>query len=242
MRIAQITDVHIGNADDRPHGIDSRAQFHATFEAICATRPDHVILTGDLSYREPNRSQYAWIAEQLSAIPCPVAILAGNHDSQEILSGIFKTHYHPATNEIYWDTIWDATHVFFLDTARGIMSETQYAWFAEGLRNTGERTMIFMHHPPIYCGVPHMDEQYAFREIPRIQELLQSVQTQFYIYCGHYHVDREITVANQQVHITPSTYFQLNANQIEFGIDHHRPGFRLISLEPTGIRSETFYV
>ena len=242
MRIAQITDIHIGHPDERPHGINARDQFLRTLDTICSWEPDHIVLSGDLCFREPDDIVYEWIAGQLEALPCEVTVIAGNHDSQLLIQRHFDTFYHEATDEIYGNDILGDTQVFFLDTARGLMSETQYNWFDDQLDRNASRIMIFMHHPPLYCGVPHMDEQYAFREIPRVQRVFQGVNSELYIFCGHYHVDRVIRHANQLIHITPSTYFQIDSSIVEFGIDHHRPGFRMIEIDPDGIVSSCLYM
>jgi Icc protein len=94
--------------------------------------------------------------------------------------------------------------------------------------------MLFMHHPPLYCGVPHMDEKYAFRQIPLVQQYLRGLPFALHIFCGHYHVERDLRVANQHVYITPSTFFQIDAAIVEFGIDHSMPGYRIIELEENG--------
>lgn len=242
MRIAQITDIHLSAADERPHGVDTRGHFLSIMEVVLQERPDQIVFTGDLCYREAVGETYAWIAEQLRTVPCPVSILAGNHDNQQVLQSHFPDHYHAETAEIFFQADWGHIPVYLLDTARGRMSEKQYNWFASSLPDTPGPVMLFMHHPPLYCGVPHMDEKYAFREIPRIQELLQGTKHTFHIFCGHYHVERSLQVANQSIHITPSTFFQIDSTQTDFGIDHRRPGYRMIQVEGADVSSACRYL
>jgi Icc protein len=103
--------------------------------------------------------------------------------------------------------------------------------------------LLFIHHPPAYCGVPYMDVNYAFQEIPRLQSLLTAVKSDLRIFCGHYHVEREISFANQHIYITPSTFFQIDASQADFAIDHKRPGYRVIEMHDDGrISSICHYV
>jgi len=84
---------------------------------------------------------------------------------------------------------------------------------------------------------------YAFKEIPRVQELLQRYQIEFRIFCGHYHVEREITFSNLHISITPSTFFQIDATQTEFKIDHSTPGYRMVEISKEGdVRSKCYYV
>jgi Icc protein len=242
MRIAQITDIHIALPNDFPHGIDSRAQFREVMAAIREDHPDVLVISGDLCNKDPDGKVYAWIAEQLADTPFEIVILAGNHDSQESMSRHFEVPFHTSTKEIYHSETWEGNQVFFLDTGRGAMSDEQYQWLRDTVDRQAERLVFFMHHPPLYCGVPHMDTQYAFREIARFQELLATFEGETFVYCGHYHVEREIAVHKQIIHITPSTFFQINAQQVDFAIDHHRPGYRIIELTADCISSKCRYV
>ena len=241
MRIAQITDIHIGGARECPHQIDCRAQFRATLDAVNLQEPDVIVLTGDLCFRDPEGEAYSWIASQLSALPCDVIIQAGNHDSQQSMRKYFDIPYHIATDEIYSLAEWEGHQVFFLDTARGVMSATQYDWLAEHIATPAPRVIFFMHHPPVYCGVPHMDVRYAFQQIPEFQQFVSGIDAEIIVYCGHYHVERTLIMPGQTIYITPSTFFQINAWQEEFAIDHHRPGYRMIELTEDGVSSRCLY-
>jgi Icc protein len=242
MRIAQISDIHIGRPDEFPHGIDSRAQFADIMEAIRKEQPDVLVISGDLCNRDPDGAVYAWIARQFADVPFEVVIVAGNHDSQELMAAHFDLPYHEETNEIYTSATWEGHQVLLLDTARGVLSEEQYQWLEDSVDRQAERLVFFMHHPPLYCGVPHMDTRYAFKEIPRLQRFLTSLKAEIFVFCGHYHVDRVIAVQGQTIHITPSTFFQINGEQLEFAIDHHRPGYRIIELTAQGVSSKCLYV
>ena len=241
MRIAQITDIHIGAADECPHQIDCRAQFLAVLEEVTRENPDVIVLTGDLCFRDPESEAYAWIAKQLQQIVCEVIVMPGNHDSQVSMHKHFHTAYHIATNEIYSRTEWEGHQVFFLDTARGVMSEAQYDWLQEQIAVQARQVVFFMHHPPMYCGVPHMDMKYAFQQIPRFQEIVGQIDAELTVFCGHYHVERSVILPRQTIHITPSTFFQIDAWQEEFAIDHHRPGYRMIECTADGVTSVCRY-
>ena len=235
MRIIQITDMHISREGENPHGIDVRNQFLQVFLASADFNPDCVVLSGDLCFGDPSHEIYEWIAEQIRIFSCPVFVIAGNHDTQSVMHRHFTCDYHPETDEIYCAQEWQGKPILFLDSARGVMSDIQYRWLEGFLSTSGDQVFIFMHHPPAYCGVPHMDMTYAFREIPRLQRLLIRSKAEFQIFCGHYHVERELSFANQQIYITPSTFFQIDATQVEFKIAHSKPGYRVIDLDEDGL-------
>ncbi len=239
MRIVQITDIHIGTMADKPHGIDLRDQFLRTLQKVMTVHPDCIVISGDLCFREPSDEIYKWIGEQVQALPCPVFVIAGNHDSQSIMHHYFDCDYHQDTDEIYFAKTWLEMPVLFCDTARGVISENQYHWMEKHLELVQNQVILFMHHPPAYCGVPYLDTSYAFREIPRLQDFFKVVGKDIVIFCGHYHVERELLIANQHIYITPSTFFQIDATESEFKIDHHRPGYRVIELDARGTLHST---
>ena len=239
MQIAQITDIHIGHAGELHHGIDARAQFVQVLNQVNDIAPDAIVISGDLCFREPLDDTYQWIGQQIERCACPVIIMAGNHDNQTVLQRHLPCSYHADTNEIYEATHWDGIPVLFLDTARAVISEKQMQWMAGLLDGDLAQAIIFMHHPPLYCGVPHMDGKYAFQSIPAIQEFFTAFSGHLQIFCGHYHVERSIQVANQSIHITPSTFFQIDATRVEFHVDHHRPGYRIIELDARGAIDST---
>jgi Icc protein len=225
-----------------PHDIDVRSHFVQILDAVAELQPDSVVISGDLCFSDPSDEIYAWIAEQLKVLTCPVHVMAGNHDTQSIMHRHFTCEYHPETEEIYCEQQWHGVKTLFLDSARGVFSENQYQWLKSQLSDTTDQIVVFIHHPPAFCGVPHMDMNYAFREISRLQRLLTGVRQDLVIFCGHYHVERELSFANQHICITPSTFFQIDATEVEFKIDHHRPGYRVIELNENGTHSYCQYL
>lgn len=235
MRIIQISDIHISRPGERPNNIDVRENFLRALASVARENPDAVVLTGDLCLNEPDGNVYKWIADELSLLDCTVHVVPGNHDDQTIMPRYFDCPYNQKSNEIYYRAEWEGRKALFLDTGRSTLSEMQYDWLKNELRDTESQYLIFMHHPPAYCGVPHMDGKYAFGEIPRLQRLLRTADVQIIVFCGHYHVERAVQFANQEIVICPSTYFQIDASQTEFAIEHSTPGYRLIELSSGGV-------
>ena len=98
-KIAQISDCHLGYASGkkRIQGINKREidGYNAYFEAIdciIENKPDIALITGDL-FHTPKPSMYCILQAQiglrkLAENGIPVYILAGNHDSTDILSEV----------------------------------------------------------------------------------------------------------------------------------------------------------
>jgi Icc protein len=242
MRIVQLTDIHIGEEGETHHDVDVRANFLKVLSRIQHHQPDRIVISGDLCLHHPELSNYEWIAQQLTTITCPTIVMPGNHDAQRLIQQTFDTKYHADTDEIYAADVWNQAVVLFLDTARGEMSSRQYQWLQDCIAGPAETVIIFMHHPPVYCGVPYMDMNYAFREIADVQKIFTRQEKQLNIFCGHYHVERSIAIANQRIEVTPSTFFQIDANEVDFKIDHKRPGYRVIEIDEDEVKSACWYV
>ncbi len=90
MRIIHLTDLHIGKAGEDTRGVDVRANFQTLLASIRPLKPDHIIITGDLCYREGNLDIYRWIKLQLDHNKIPYDVIAGNHDDSALLAVAFE--------------------------------------------------------------------------------------------------------------------------------------------------------
>ncbi len=117
FKILQLTDTHIGGSVTTI-GLDRRA-FDACYDLIKRTKPDLIILTGDLVYPIPiqsfstNNLVPLWqLAEFMNSVGIPWAMVYGNHDTELIakydvktLNGIFRQMKNdPACPLLYADT------------------------------------------------------------------------------------------------------------------------------------------
>jgi Icc protein len=230
MKCIQVTDLHVGLPSEKPHDVDVRANFLRVLEAVAAEEADQIVFSGDLCYRQPDASVYDWILGKCRAAGINPLVISGNHDEQAILKDYFDAGYHEDSGEIYFLRSWVGSQVFFLDTTPGSMSETQLDWL-EATLDASHAPIIFMHHPPALCGVPHMDNKYNFKQIDRVQKLFHGHPHPVHVFCGHYHVNKTVSVSNLHIHITPSCFFQIRSDIQEFGIDHYRIGYRRIIIE-----------
>lgn len=239
MKILQVTDVHIARPGIDTFGVDVRQSFENVLKRVREIDPDHVVLSGDLCFREPELEIYKWISDRLSEYSIKPYIIPGNHDSNAALIDVFKLT--GVDGEIYYKVNIAGVDCLFLDTGPGTMSENQYTWLSNNLI-PGERAIIFMHHPPAVSGVPYMDNNHAFQQMQLFTKAVGHYKGRLDIFCGHYHVDRVIESGNLSIAITPSTFFQIRSDQDDFGIDHYRAGYRIIEIVPGGIRHWVEYL
>ena len=224
MNIIQITDLHIASLGGLANEIDTRSNFERILNRVAQEEsPDHIVISGDICFKDPDITVYNYIKSLLDKIDHNYHIISGNHDNSSMISVIFGKS---KVEEYYYKS----DGIIFLDTGKGFMSETQWLWFEKVLETADLREIIiFMHHPPILAMVPHMDQKYTFMEIERFQKLTSRYnELEFFIFSGHYHVERSLKLRNMNVYITPSCFIQISDKDVEFKADHYYPAYRRI--------------
>lgn len=231
MRIVQITDIHIGAEGEPTRDVDARGNFLAILEVAAHLNPDYVVVTGDLCYSTGNAKVYHWIKAQLDKLLLPYDIIPGNHDDTPLLAKAFeREQLLLPSGEMAFVRAIGGFRFLFLDTAAGILSAPQAEWLRAQLTAAQGRQIIFMHHPPLLAGIPFMDNRYALQKRAVFLHAIEPCQYPVQVFCGHYHIEKSVHAGWGQVHITPSTFFQIDQFTEEFAVDHYRPGFRVIEL------------
>lgn len=230
MNIIQITDLHIGSLTDTTNEVDTMNNFKMVLESIMTSeKPDLVVLTGDLCFKDPAVDVYQYVIQKLEETGYNYKIISGNHDNTSMHSGLW-------TGKISEELYYSDSGMVFLDTAPGSMSDLQWAWLEnECLQSDSSVITIFMHHPPAHGLVPHMDLKYAFTQISEFEQLLAKFpEKRFDVFCGHYHVERSLIRQNLHVFITPSCFVQISDETEAFKPDHYIPAYRRIIYDDWG--------
>ena len=241
MKIVQITDLHIDLKGEFPFNIDVRKNFIDILKAVREIQPDHLVISGDLCYRTGEAEIYKWIKNRLDLQEFPYSVIAGNHDDSILMSQVFQLEHLSTGNEIFYAKKIGKYVCLFLDSGKGFHSEDQLNWLKRQLKNAKGDLVLFMHHPPIIAGVPFMDTKYALQDMDVIQEILSSYPSNINIFCGHYHIEKTLRFKNLMIQITPSCFFQMDQNAMDFKVDHHRPALRIIEREKNYLRSTVRY-
>lgn len=241
MRIIQITDLHLGQEGEDTFGVDVRANFLKILTETKRLSPDFLVITGDFCFKEPQRSIYQWALPHVEALNIPFKVISGNHDDPVVLAKAFQHQQHLSEGELYFQETWEEWPVFFLDTTKAKLSKGQLDWLEQSLSGVKRDALVFMHHPPIFSGVPYMDKNHCFQDQQIILDLFSKHPFRFHVFTGHYHVDKIISHQNISVYITPACFFQINQYQLEFAADHQRIGLRVIEVEGENILSTVHY-
>lgn len=242
MRIAQITDLHVGKANEDTYGVPVRENFLKVLQTAAALEPDELMISGDLCYSVGDAEVYHWVKQHLDASQIPYRLISGNHDDATLLAKAFGIEDLLHGDELYYRGQYGTQPALFLDTTKYEVSQTQLDWLAQQLASYSGDWIIFMHHPPLLAGVKYMDDNYPLKNHAAVLALLQAHSGNVQVFCGHYHAERVVVVGNVTVYITPSCFFQISPFAKAFTIDHYQVGFREIELRNGHLLSTVRYI
>ena len=243
MRIAFLTDLHLGADGDLVQNVDVRQNFLKALDYLADLKPNCLVLGGDICDTTGNQETYEWVRTQIDKLPFPNYIIAGNHDDPVLLASVFNKRHDVHTGELYYALPLEGRPALFLDSSKGFFSNNQWDWLREymlALRDTN--VVIFMHHPPLPADVAFMDRKYAFRQSEEFLELVRELPCHVTVVCGHYHVEKVVQRGNLLVLLTPSTFYQMKQDALEFAIESYRIGIREVNLTTHGTNSAVFYI
>lgn len=244
MRIFQLTDLHLtreGQATD--FGIDIRQRFLTLLNIIRWEKPDYLMITGDVCYEIAEREVYEWAKAQLDDLKIPYSVLSGNHDESVMMAEVFGVQNHLLHgNELFYYLQLGQYDCICLDSARGALSDLQMGWLQQQFRHIEGEVIVFMHHPPLQAGVPFMDTNYPMKQTAPLLNVFNNHSHAVHLYCGHYHVEKNLRLQNLSINITPSLYFQLDRHAAEFRLDNTIGGFREIVLQHGMVSSTVRYL
>lgn len=217
MLIAQISDTHI-----KPEGrlayrhVDTAAFLARCVEHLRALRPppDVVLATGDL-VDGGRPEEYRRLRELLAPLPMPVFLVPGNHDDRDALRAAFRDHgYLPAHGFLHYVVEGYPARLIGLDTVvpgegGGWMCEERLAWLAARLAEAPDRpTVLFMHHPPFWTGIGHMD-RLGLRNAEALAAVVRNHPQVEGVLCGHLHRPIHVRWAGTVATTAPSPAHQV---------------------------------
>ena len=75
MKIAQLTDLHIGLEGQDTYNVDVRDNFLQILGEVVYAEPDLIVLTGDLCFDQGLKEIYVWIKDKLDNTNIPYLVL-----------------------------------------------------------------------------------------------------------------------------------------------------------------------
>ncbi len=229
-RIAYVTDVHLDESYITEQGIDPGNNWKRILADIKNRGIQEIIFGGDIGLEE----SYAYFFESLKAFDLKLTL--GNHDQSQLIRKYFPNYFNKGSDELYY-LIEDAQRRFiFLDSSSFEISSAQLKFIKESIE-TDHSIFVFIHHPLIKVDTP-VDAQYPLQNRQAVMDLFMAIDQPIHVFCGHYHMEDQRSVANVQQVITMAASYQLNktAPVIETGSKDF--GYRILSFNDKDVRTE----
>jgi Icc protein len=223
--LLHLSDTHLVGGDRRLYGdVDSRARLAQLLDEFAASgsRPDLVIVTGDLADRgeaDAYRELKAMI-KPLEKRGARVVWVMGNHDDQST----FRREILEDTGDsvpLYGVRYLGGLRIIFLDTSvpgfhHGEIDQTQLRWLSREIRDrAAEGTILAMHHPPIQ-HVQRLAALSGLRQMDALAETLRDSDVRL-ILAGHLHTASAAMFAGIPVSVASSTSYTQDTNVVEGG-------------------------
>ena len=223
VKVLQITDTHLFSDDEQEiFGVKSNKQLNKCLDHLISSdlnNTDYIFLTGDVSQDETIKS-YEIIAEKLSSLNIPVYWIPGNHDDQNIMSGVFKQHRNFFHERSLSFPGW---HIIFMHSnspgvPEGYFLEEEIRALSKEIQSCKNdvKIGIVMHHHPYPVGTPLMDK-YILQNNIDFWNIIEHTRVSLVI-CGHVHGDYSYHYKNIQIEASPATCFQLPKKTTELKI------------------------
>jgi 3',5'-cyclic-AMP phosphodiesterase len=145
MRIAQLSDVHVGGA--RYH----QDLLRTAIEEINAAEPDIVVVAGDLT-DEGYPDQYPEAAQELGAIACEnVVLVPGNHDARNVGYLLFEDTFGTRDTRLRLKCADLEIALVAIDSSKpdldeGEIGREHYGWIEEGFAGAADLRIFVCHH------------------------------------------------------------------------------------------------
>ena len=219
MLIAQISDTHIAPPGQKTYGVAPMAEnLERCVEHInhLMMPPDLVLLSGDVT-NDFSQSEALRAASILKTLSCPFYVVPGNHDDRDVLWDVFGGGGIPARADGFISYVIDggAVRIIALDSlfvgqSGGEICDRRAAWLRDVLDQGGDQpTVIFMHHPPMKCGVPESDLD-GFVGADALGDIVVEYPNIERILCGHIHLLTHTRWRGTVVTTAPSMGMQLD--------------------------------
>ncbi len=215
MNIAQISDLHI-TGTGLTCGVAPMAENLARVVAhINAQGADIVLVSGDICHNGLP-AEAARAAGILAGLTAPYIITPGNHDTRAALRASFPPAVLPATEADHLSYVVEAGGLRFIaldstdpDTPNGRICPARAAWLAARLAESDLPTMLFMHHPPMKCGLEETDSP-PLEGAGRLGAVVAQHPQILRILCGHIHVPVQALWQGRLVCAAPSMGMRLS--------------------------------
>jgi len=241
--IAHISDLHIKAQGRLSYKkVDTLAALHRAITTLndLRPRPDMVVVSGDL-VDFGTAEAYQTLREALARLTLPFRLMPGNHDDRQRLRAAFPDHVYLQQGEtLHWQLEVKGIQLLALDSSVpqqpwGFVDEAQLTWLEQQLERAPQLpTLVFLHHPPFFCGIEHMDQQ-PLRNAEALAAVIQRHAQVERVLSGHLHRAVQARFAGTLACVAPGVSHQVALDFSAAGPAHfvlEPPGFLLHRWQP----------
>ena len=136
----------------------------------------------------------------------------------------------------------DGRAIYYADTSTDELPEIQMTWLRQQLKNEDKPVLFFMHHPPVNCRCAFMDRKYPLRNRDQVWTKLYETGKLKHVFCGHYHVEKEVVFDNVKFYLTPSLAMLIRADRNFYWAKDVGPGYREILVDGDKLSTSCHYL
>ena len=208
--------------------------------------PAFVIFTGDL-ISDDNPQSYRHLKALANRLTSAVHFAMGNHDLRQPFRRIVLEEASPGTGRYFY--AFDAAGYRFvvLDSVvegqvAGELDADQLRWLDNTLaQGPRQRTVLFMHHPPVPTGVAWLDA-HPFANGEDLVDVLAAHRQVQRVFFGHVHMPMQITRRGVQFSSAPSTAYQFGDIVTAPKVSSASPGYGIAHLLDGQLTSRAVYL
>ncbi len=193
MKFIHLSDLHLVAPGASLHSLDPQDRLRRCVAHIRAFHADaaFVVLTGDLTHGG-ELAGYEAARTILAALPMPLHVTIGNHDSRDAFRATFP--HTPVSEGGFVQEAFDTPQGRFLvlDTnepgkAEGRLCGRRLAWLEQELRDSTRPVFLCLHHPPFRVGLERMDRIRLLDSDPLLAVLRPQLSRIRHLFVGHLH-------------------------------------------------------
>ncbi|MBO7500105.1 MAG: metallophosphoesterase [Fibrobacterales bacterium] len=225
LKIAQISDIHLGAGADRAQQEFYLANFRRVWKAVLAEKPDAVVFSGDMTDHGTEK-ELDLLKREIEGAKIPLFFVSGNHDDSARLISALSL---PSTQGklVYRFSLGGVEH-FVLDSSANRVDSWQLDWLEGEAGKEKGPCALWIHHPPSPCGSLFMDTKWPLLDHGPVLERLKGIPSIRHVFCGHYHSGKSVEAGGLLLHLAPATQFQISDEEPGFAIASSEPGWQTV--------------
>ena len=245
----QVSDTHLV-ADTRmeSYGVNPYKNLERIITHIShlSPPPAFVMFTGDLISDDDPQS-YRHLKLLADRLPSPACFAMGNHDLRRPFRHVVLEQESPNAEPYCYAFDAAGYHFVVLDSliegqVAGALDAAQLAWLDATLTGRPQqRTVVFMHHPPIPTGVDWLDA-YAFGNKDDLLDVLVRHRQVQRVFFGHVHMPIQITERGVQFTSVPSSAYQFGDTVTAPKVWPGSPGYGIVHLFEDQLSSRVIHL